>query len=288
MSHPIYILVTGANGQVGMECRQLAPAFPQAHFIFTGSAELSITDTDAVEALFSSYSFSYCINAAAYTAVDAAESDEAAAFAVNADAVALLARVCRRHNCRLIHFSTDYVFEGENPDGYAESDATSPINVYGRSKREGEIRALQEQPSTLIIRTSWVYSVYGKNFVKTMLRLMREKPVIRVVQDQIGRPTYAADLAAAVFSIIFHAERFEPGLFHYANRGSVSWHAFALAIRDLAGLTCDVEPIASAEYPVPARRPHYSILRTEKIESTYGLDIPYWSDSLSRCLSSLM
>ncbi len=281
------ILVTGANGQLGNECRQLAKYINGVDFVFTDVEELSITDELAIEKIFSQHQFDCCINAAAYTAVDNAEKDRETAYAINADAVGYLAVACKRYNSKLIHISTDYVFDGEKENGYLEDDVTGPINIYGSSKLSGEHLALDKNPQTIVIRTSWVYSYFGKNFVKTMMKLMQEKPEINVVSDQIGKPTYAADLAGAIFKIIFSSTEFVPGMYHYSNKGVISWYDFALAINEIGNYNCKVNPIPSSAYPVPAKRPHYSVLITDKIESVYGIEIPQWKDSLKKCMQLL-
>lgn len=281
------ILVTGANGQLGNECRQLAKKINDVDFVFTDVEELSITDELAIEKIFSNHQFDYCINAAAYTAVDNAEKDIDTANAINATAVGYLAKACSKYDCRLIHVSTDYVFDGEKEDGYFEDDSTGPINIYGSSKLSGEQFALEYNAQSLVIRTSWVYSYFGKNFVKTMMKLMQERAEISVVSDQIGKPTYAADLASAIFKIIFSSEEFIPGIYHYSNKGVISWYDFAVAIKEIGNYSCNVNPIPSSAYPVPAKRPHYSILITDKIESVYGVEIPYWKESLKKCMQLL-
>ena len=281
------ILVTGANGQLGNECRTLAESITNAEFVFTDVAELSITDSKSVEEIFSKNKFDYCINAAAYTAVDLAETETELAQLINATAVGYLADACRKNNCRLIHVSTDYVFDGTNEIGYDVDDATSPINVYGATKLEGEKLALLLNTETIVIRTSWVYSFHGKNFVKTMMKLMQERESLNVVADQIGKPTYAADLAAAIFQIIFSDEEFIAGMYHFANQGVISWYDFAVAIKEIGGYNCTINPIVSSEYPTPAKRPSYSILNTNKIEHTFNIQIPYWKDSLQKCMELL-
>lgn len=281
------ILVTGANGQLGQSCRALSLKYPEHEFIFTDSKELSITDIDAVDALFSKQDFNFCINAAAYTAVDLAESEPEMAMQVNAEAVGHLAIVCSAHRCRLIHVSTDYVFDGEKSTGYFPEDETAPLNVYGMSKWKGEQLALAAQPECIVIRTSWVYSPYGKNFVKTMMRLMQEREEISVVNDQRGRPTYAADLAELIFEIIFHHQDAPGGIYHYANEGDITWHDFAMAIKETCGYHCEVKPIPSAAFPTPARRPRFSILDTQKTVETFEIAIPTWRDSLQHCLQIL-
>ena len=282
------ILVTGSNGQLGSECRKLSSSFPNKQFIFVSREELPIDDADAVSNFFSSNKIDFCINCAAFTAVDKAEVDKETAFTINAKAVEHLARCCHQHNVQFIHISTDYVFDGKNNNGYVESDTTGPLNVYGESKLAGEIAAMEVNPNAIIIRTSWVYSAYGNNFVKTMMRLMKERDSINVVNDQIGKPTYAADLAGAIFHIIFSGDHIVPGIFHYANHGVISWYEFASEIKRIGEYDCVVNPIPSSAYPVPAKRPDFSILITDKITSTYGITIPQWDDSLRQCMSLLL
>jgi dTDP-4-dehydrorhamnose reductase len=281
------ILVTGANGQLGRELQQLAPAFPQFEFIFADRTTLNLDNPGTVTDIFTREQPAWCINCAAYTAVDKAESEKDLAFLINGEAVGHLAAACRATNTRLIHISTDYVFDGLSATPLKESDPTNPINTYGASKLAGEQQALQHNPdATLIIRTSWVYSEFGNNFVKTMIRLMKEKPAINVVSDQIGSPTYAADLAAAILHIIA-APTFVPGRYHYSNEGEISWYQFASAIRDLTHSTCTVNPIPTSQYPTPAKRPHYSLLDKSLIRDTYHLSIPDWRPSLITCLARL-
>lgn len=287
MSSVKNILVTGANGQLGNECKVLASQHHGVRFVFTDVEELSITDEAAIAKIFSENKFDYCINTAAYTAVDNAEKDEALSRAINATAVGYLATACNKYNCRLIHVSTDYVFDGENSVGYDEDDVTAPINVYGATKLEGEILALESDSKSIVIRTSWVYSYYGKNFVKTMMKLMQEREEISVVNDQIGKPTYAADLAAAIFKIIFENENPQSGIYHFSNEGIISWYDFAVAIKEIGGYTCKVNTIPSSAYPVPAKRPHFSILNTTKIKNTFSVQIPDWRDSLQKCMMLL-
>ena len=287
MSDPKKIWVTGATGQLGRELQQAATLFTDFDFIFTTREECPIEDKKKLRDFFVSNEPGYCINAAAYTAVDKAESDKDNAYKINTEAVANLASLAKEYNCRLIHISTDYVFDGKGSRPYREDDPADPQGVYGMTKREGESKALQANPDTIIIRTSWVYSEFGKNFVKTMLKLMSEKDVIRVVSDQFGSPTYAADLANAILSVI-SAGKWVPGIFHYCNQGTITWHEFAVAIRDLAGLNCEVLPITTSEYPTPARRPAYSVLDTALIQKTYHINPPHWRESLEICLQKLI
>ncbi len=288
------ILVTGANGQLGQELRIAsapAGATPSSgspfDFVFLTRNELPLDNTQSVRAFFEPGRPAWCINCAAYTAVDRAESDTETAFRVNGDAVGDLAAICKEFNTRLIHISTDYVFDGNSATPLKETDPTGPVNVYGASKLKGEQLAMQTHPAgTVILRTSWVYSEFGNNFVKTMIRLMKEKEFIRVVDDQIGSPTYAADLAAAILRIIA-APAFVPGIYNYSNAGEISWYQFALAIKEMTGSPCRVEPLPTAQYPTPARRPHYSLLDKALIKKTYGITIPDWKDSLAHCLERL-
>ena len=284
MSKPI-ILVTGKNGQLGNELQVLSKQYEQYEFVFTDAAELDITDTKKLADFFLEQTPFACINAAAYTAVDKAETDKELSLKINAEAVSTLAENCRRHGSRLIHISTDYVFDGLGNTPYKEEDAVRPVNYYGYTKLKGE-EAAATNPETVIIRTSWVYSYYGNNFVKTMLRLMKERESINVVNDQFGSPTYAADLAQAILDIVL-SQNFKAGIYHYSNAGVISWYDFATMIRKSAGLSCTVNPINTAGYPTPANRPAYSVLDKEKIKNVYNLPIHEWKESLSKCLSLL-
>ncbi|HVZ56134.1 MAG TPA: dTDP-4-dehydrorhamnose reductase [Chitinophagaceae bacterium] len=280
------ILVTGSGGQLGQEFRHLASVRTDRSFVFVSRDELDIADAGAVGGLFRKHQPSCCINCAAYTAVDRAEQEPEEAFRVNATAVDLLAQACRSTGARFIHFSTDYVFDGQGREPYREEDPTHPLGVYGASKLQGEQRALAACPDSLVIRTSWVYSPYGRNFVKTMLRLQRERSEIGVVHDQLGSPTYAADLAEATLSIL-EAPAWHPGLFHYCNEGVISWFDLAVAIGELAHTGCRVRPIETRDYPTPARRPAYSALDTSRIRQVFGIRPPAWRASLARCLRRL-
>ncbi len=282
------ILVTGSNGQLGSELRDLAPQYPQYDFVFTGQKELSITDDDALNDFFEKNRPNFCINCAAYTAVDKAEeaAGQPAANLINGEAVGYLAKTCSRYHTKLVHISTDYVFSGNETRPYTETDATGPINVYGASKLKGEELA-SAHTNAVIIRTSWVYSSYGKNFVKTMVKLMGEREQLNVVSDQYGTPTYAADLAGAILQII-GSGRWEPGIFHYSNEGKISWYEFALAIKQIINTGCDVKAISTQEYPTPAKRPASSVLDKTKIKKIYALEIPDWKESLEICLTKML
>lgn len=285
MATPL-ILITGANGQLGSELKALQQKYPAYKFVGTDRHELPIQDADAINNWFTQHQPAYCINAAAYTAVDKAETNQEDAFQINATATGNLAAACRTHGTKFIHVSTDYVFNGSSSEPYTEDQPTDPINVYGASKLKGEELAQQQNPDSIIIRTAWVYSEFGNNFVKTMLRLMKERTSLNVVNDQIGAPTYAADLAAAILQII-DGGKWEAGIYHYSNQGRISWYNFAVAIKAHSNLTCEVNPIPSAQFPTPARRPSFSLLNTTKIQTTYGLHIPQWEESLQRCLHQL-
>jgi dTDP-4-dehydrorhamnose reductase len=288
LSNKPTILVTGANGQMGNEFQVLTTDFPDYQFLFVTKEDLSIADTAAVENYFSAHSIDFCINCAAYTAVDKAETEETNAILINATAVATLAAVCKKNNAQLIHISTDYVFDGTANQPYKETDITKPVSVYGKTKLQGEELAMQNAPSTIIIRTAWLYSSFKANFVKTMLRLMKEKESINVVSDQFGCPTYAADLAAAIMQIIASNKSKEnAGIYHYSNAGITNWYEFAVAIKELTGSNCVVNPIPTSQYPTPAKRPAYSVLDTAKIKEVFAVAIPDWETGLEKCLDLL-
>ena len=287
---PKTVLVTGANGQVGGELRRL---IEQKHlpdrFLFTDKESLDITDQKAVERFITQNGVTHIVNCAAYTDVDGAEENEEAAFAVNRDGVKNLAEAAKAHDIRLIHISTDYVFDGTGHTPLKEDDTVNPQGVYARSKHAGEEAILQIAPKgALIIRTSWIYSALGHNFVKTMLRLAKERDTINVVDDQIGTPTYAADLAEAILQVL-QSDRFPEGveIYHFSNEGNCSWYDFAQAVFELSGTKCRVNPIPTSAYPTPAKRPAYSVLSKEKIKRDYNLTIPYWREALKRCLQQL-
>ena len=277
------ILVTGSDGQLGKELQRVSPDYPGYEFLFTSKANLPIDDFDAVREYFFARQIDHCINCAAYTHVDKAETEREKAFLLNGDAVGNLARICKEHGTQFIHISSDYVFDGTSSRPYREDDRIAPINVYGSSKLRGEELAFNNNPSTTIIRTSWVYSSYGNNFVKTMVRLMNEREKISVVNDQYGCPTYAADLAFVIMQILENSTT-ASGIFNYCNAGTITWYEFAMAIKKIINSRCVVEPVTTDQYPVVAKRPRYSVLDTSKISSFLGIEIPGWEESLEKCL----
>ncbi|MBU6158183.1 MAG: dTDP-4-dehydrorhamnose reductase [Bacteroidetes bacterium] len=285
MSQPV-ILVTGSNGQLGKELQQIAADYPAYRFVFASREDLKLHHFGLVENFFAGLHPQYCINCAAYTAVDKAESEQEMAMLVNGESVGNLAAVCKKFNTKLIHISTDYVFDGESETPYQPDDKTAPISIYGISKLKGEELCIKENGDAIIIRTAWVYSEFGNNFVKTMMRLMKERPEIKVVNDQIGAPTYAADLAKACMHII-DSGKWESGIYHYSNSGKMSWYDFAVAIKEMIGSSCVVHPIPTADYPTPAKRPKFSLLNTDKISAIFGVDIPDWRISLTHCIAQL-
>ncbi len=301
----INILVTGSNGQVGSELRELANKYSYTYF-FTDRESLDITCKEAINNFVSQNSINVIINAAAYTAVDKAEEDYENANKVNHLAVQYLAEIVKEKNIKLIHISTDYVFDGKNYKPYEENDATNPQGVYGHTKLDGEKAMIAINPkNSIIIRTSWVYSNYGNNFVKTMLRLGKEKKQLGVIFDQVGTPTYAKDLALAVLRVVSYELGVMNGsekiiqnskfktqnsvkVYHYSNEGVCSWYDFAKEIMRMAKLECQINPIETKEYPTPAKRPHYSLLNKSKIKKEFNIEIPYWRDSLFDCIKKIM
>jgi dTDP-4-dehydrorhamnose reductase len=284
------ILVTGANGQLGCELRALATQHTPFEFIFLSHHEMPINDAATVNHLFNTLHPAYCINCAAYTAVDKAEKEKEMAIAINGEAPGILAHAARMQQCKLLHISTDYVFNGMGTVPYKETDATAPTSVYGFSKLKGEENALKEDPSTLIIRTSWVYSQFGFNFVKTMLRLMKEKETLTVVNDQQGSPTWAAGLAGALIRLVVQIEEGKKdisGIYHYCDGGITNWYEFALAIKEFTGASCNIIPVTTAEYKTDAKRPAWSALDTKKIEQK-GIPIIAWKTQLQQCLKLIL
>ena len=306
---PSKIVVSGKNGQLGKEFQQLSTQFPGTEFIFRDKQSLDIADNSSVKAAFEKYTPSHFINCAAYTAVDKAETEQEVAYKTNAEAVGNIARYAYQFNTKLIHISTDYVFDGNAKNPYKETDATNPVNYYGYTKWLGEQLALQNNPNTIIVRSSWIYSSYGHNFVKTMLRLMKERKEISVVNDQFGSPTYAKDLAEAILSIVngelsmLNKEAQTPSdraiwagsnvkhqtsnIYHYSNDGIISWYDFAVAIKEIEGFDCIIHPIPTTSYPTPAKRPGFSGLDKTKINDAFGIQLKNWKDSLKQCLELL-
>jgi len=284
------ILITGANGQLGNEMRLLADQFPDFTFDFTDINELDLCNAETVLDYFTSTKPSYVINCAAYTAVDGAEDNIELCTKVNRDAVANIAKAAKVIKAKVLHVSTDYVFDGTKHTPYVETDPVCPNSVYGKTKLEGE-QVLQEFcPESVILRTAWLYSPFGNNFVKTMIKLGKEREKLTVIFDQIGTPTYAGDLASALMAIVVSAEKgaFTPGIFHYSNEGVCSWYDFTISIHKLAGITtCQVLPIETKDYPAKAARPAFSVLNKSKIKAVYGITIPHWETSLAVCIAKL-
>jgi len=282
------ILVTGGNGQLGSELRDIAPNYQDYNFLFTDVKDLDITNHTAVAAFIENNNITIILNCAAYTAVDKAESEPELADAINHLAVANFAQIAKDNNIKLVHISTDYVFDGTNHKPYVETDTPNPKSVYGQTKLDGELAMQQINPAnSIIIRTSWVYSKFGNNFVKTMLRLAETRDEISVVADQIGTPTNAADLAEAILNILPQISNETVELFHYSNEGVCSWYDFAKAIFEIGNIKVKVNTIESSQYPTLADRPFYSVLNKSKINETYQLEISYWRDSIVKCLNMI-
>ncbi len=282
------ILVTGSNGQLGSELRDLHVNFPQWHFVFTDRTTLDITDRDAIAKTCQSHHITHIINCAAYTAVDKAEEDQEQADAINHLAVSFLSDIAKEMDISLIHISTDYVFDGTHHTPYSETDTTHPQSVYGKTKLDGEKALFHVNPkNSIIIRTSWVYSNFGNNFVNTMLRLGKERDELGIIFDQIGTPTHAKDLAEHILEILPQVQNNTPEIYNYSNEGVCSWYDFAKAIFELSDTTCNVKPIETKEYPTPATRPPYSLLNKVKVKKEYNVAIPYWRDSLKQCLITI-
>lgn len=280
------ILVTGCNGQLGNEIQLLEKGNGKHVFFNTDVNELDITDENAINAFVDANKIDGIINCAAYTAVDKAESNEALCHTLNATAPGYLAAAMGRRGGWMVQVSTDYVFDGTKHTPYSETDPTCPDSVYGRTKLEGEQLVRQHCERAMIVRTAWLYSIFGNNFVKTMIRLGKEKTELGVIFDQIGTPTYARDLAVAIMTAV--EKGIIPGIYHFSNEGVTSWYDFTKAIHRIAGISgCHVRPIHTEEYPTPARRPHYSVLDKTKIKATYNIEVPYWEESLAECISKL-
>lgn len=275
------ILVTGAKGQLGSEFAVLSLQYPHYKWVFADRNKVTLDDLDKLSIQLDEINPDIILNCAAYTAVDKAEIEQKLAFTVNHLAVELIAKYAEKNDVKLIQVSTDYVFDGSSSKALSEEAETNPINIYGQSKRAGEIACLKENTNSIIIRTSWVYSKFGNNFVKTMQRLMQEKDAINVVNDQIGSPTYASDLANAMM-VILESQRWIPGIYNYSNEGVISWYEFALAIKELGNYSCNVSGIPSSSYPTPAKRPEFSLLDKKKIKDIYNLHIPNYKESLKK------
>jgi len=281
------ILVTGANGQLGSEINKLSQNY-NYNLFFTCRDDLDITNKLEIETFCINNNINTIINCGAYTAVDKAEDDKENANSVNNLAVKYLAQISKENNISLIHISTDYVFDGTNHKPYTEDDKVKPIGVYGQTKLDGEDAIVEINPkNSIIIRTSWVYSSFGNNFVKTMLRLGKEKDSLGVIFDQVGTPTYAKDLAKSILDIIPKIKNDNVEIYHYSNEGVLSWYDFAKEIMRMAKLTCTINPIESKDYPTPVKRPHYSVLNKSKIKEKFNLEIPFWKDSLDECLKTM-
>ncbi len=285
------ILVTGSQGQLGSEIQRKAESNSH-HYLFTDKEELDICRESEVRSFFENNSIDYIINCAAYTAVDKAEKEIDKALLVNATAPRILSEISHAYKAAILHISTDFVFDGRSCKPYVESDKTAPVNVYGQTKLEGETRLIKENPRHIIIRTSWLYSAYGRNFVRTMLKAGKEKKEINVISDQVGTPTYAEDLASVILTIVEKTIDQQSdaniwGIYHYSNEGVASWYDFAYEILDISGIKQPVRPVNGSTYPTPARRPHFSVLDKSKIKSTFMLEIPHWKESLANCLKRM-
>ncbi len=283
------LLVTGANGQLGWELGQLAKAYPAFEFVLVDRSQLDFAFPETFEKIIQTIAPDCIINTAAYTAVDKSETEKALSYTVNATAVQTLASICKKLAIPFMTYSTDYVFDGEATEPYLSSTKMDPVNYYGSTKAAGETLAMEVNENTIIIRTSWVFSSHGNNFVKTMMRLMKERDQLNIVADQKGRPTYAKDLAIATMKMIeaLHAGKTIKGIYHFANQGETTWYDFAAKIKAIAGLTCDLQPIETKDFPTPAKRPAYSVLDTSRIEEALSLSIPHWEDALTSCMKEI-
>ena len=280
------ILVSGSNGQLGSEMQKASKRYPSFQYIFTDVAELDICDKAALEAFVNKNKVDIIVNCAAYTAVDKAEDDQELCYKINRDAVRNIGEVAVKNHLKVVQISTDYVFDGTNYIPYTEDMPVCPASVYGKSKLDGEIALKEVCDNAIIIRTSWLYSFYGNNFVKTMMKLGKERDALNVIFDQVGTPTNAADLADSILKIL-SSEKFIPGIYHFSNEGVCSWYDFTKAIHRLAEISCDVRPIETKDYPTRAPRPHYSVLNKAKIKTTFDISIPHWEESLTNCIELL-
>lgn len=281
------ILITGSHGQLGNEMQQAAVRYPEFNYIYTDVEELDICNKAALEVFIKANSVDFIVNCAAYTAVDKAEDDVELCYKINADAVRNIGEVAAVNGIKVIHVSTDYVFDGTNHLPYTEDETVCPATIYGKSKLAGEETLLKSCNESVIIRTAWLYSSFGNNFVKTMLKLGGERDSLNVIFDQIGTPTYAVDLAEAILKVV-SSENFVPGIYHFSDEGVCSWYDFTKTIHKIAGITtCKVNPIETKDYPARTPRPHFSVLNKAKIKSTYGITIPHWEESLEKCIHIL-
>lgn len=281
------VLITGSKGQLGNEMQRIATHYPAFNFIYTDVDELDITNKSDIERFVKNNQVHFIINCAAYTAVDAAEDNAELCYRINRDAIQYLGEVAAQQGIKIVHISTDYVFDGKNYVPYTEEMPVSPTSVYGKSKLAGEQALAATCPEAVIVRTSWLYSSFGNNFVKTMIRLGKERDAINVIFDQVGTPTYAADLAKAIMHIVA-SDRWTPGTYHFSNEGVCSWYDFTKTIHRLyGGIECKVSPIETKDYPVRTPRPFYSVLNKAKIKATYAMEIPYWEESLAKCIDLL-
>jgi dTDP-4-dehydrorhamnose reductase len=283
------ILITGANGQLGWELGQLAAAYPAFEFVLVDRSQLDLSFPETFEKIIQTIAPDCIVNTAAYTAVDKSETEKELSYTVNATAVLALASICKNLAIPFITYSTDYVFDGEATAPYETTTKVDPVNYYGSTKAAGEKMAMEANEDTIVIRTSWVFSSHGNNFVKTMMRLMKERAQLNIVADQKGRPTYAKDLAIATMKMIeaMNAGKSIKGVYHYANQGETTWYDFAAKIKAIAGLTCEVQPIETKDFPTPAKRPAYSVLDTSKIEEDLAIDIRHWEDALKDCIDHI-
>ncbi|MBN2166256.1 MAG: dTDP-4-dehydrorhamnose reductase [Marinilabiliaceae bacterium] len=287
------ILIIGSDGQLGHEIEKLSKNIAQFNFYFTTINDLDITNNNQVKTELQKRDYSIVVNCAAYTDVNKAESDTNIAYKVNAEALKIIGETTKKLNTRVIHVSTDYVFDGKSYLPYVETDNVNPQSAYGKTKLEGEKLLFKTNPNSIVIRTSWLYSSFGNNFLKTMLKLGNEKDTLNIVFDQIGTPTFAGDLAVCILQIIKKSiestDKFIPGIYHYSNEGVCSWYDFTQTIFNISNITnCKVYPIESKDYPTPAPRPHYSVLNKAKIKSTFNIEIPHWEKSLKKCLLELL
>lgn len=292
MKKPL-IIITGKDGQLGFELSQLQKyCSAQFDFLFTNREDLNLLNEKEIEFFIEKHQPNYFINTAAYTLVDKAETEKDLAYLLNSNAPAIIAKICTKINCQFIHISTDYVFDGNKKEPYLTNDKVNPLNIYGASKAEGERLVIQNNPKAIVIRTSWVYSTHGKNFVKTMLKLMQEKDELNIVSDQIGSPTYAADLATAIIKIIVQLDLTQKlsysNIYHYSNTGNISWYQFAIAIKEISNSKCNIKPIDSSSYPTPAKRSKYSVLNNSNIVKDFDVEIVDWKKSLKKLISLIV